>query len=158
MQFLRQVVEHYFGTDGFSSLCFVFPNRRSQVFFKKYLGEAVKAAGTPIASPKMLTINDFFFQAAGTSAADRIRLLLILYGCYSKLYKEPEPLDEFIFWGDILIGDFDDLDKYLVDARMLFANVMDFKAIQDNYEYLSEAQRKAISQFMSHFRRLQKPH
>lgn len=152
MQFLRQVVEHYFGTDGFSSLCFVFPNRRSQVFFKKYLGEAVKAAGTPIASPKMLTINDFFFQAAGTSAADRIRLLLILYGCYSKLYKEPEPLDEFIFWGDILIGDFDDLDKYLVDARMLFANVMDFKAIQDNYEYLSEAQRKAISQFMSHFR------
>lgn len=152
MQFLRQVVEHYFGTDGFSSLCFVFPNRRSQVFFKKYLGEAVKAVGTPITSPKMLTINDFFFQAAGTSAADRIRLLLILYGCYSKLYKEPEPLDEFIFWGDILIGDFDDLDKYLVDARMLFANVTDFKAIQDNYEYLSEAQRKAISQFMSHFR------
>jgi RecB family exonuclease len=152
MQFLRQVAEHYFGNPGFQDMCFIFPNRRSQVFFRKHIGEAVKAAGRPIVSPKMLTINDFFYQAAGSSSADRVRLLLILYDCYSKLYKDPEPLDEFIFWGDILIGDFDDVDKYLVDAKMLFANVSDFKAIQDDYEYLTETQRKAISQFMSHFR------
>lgn len=53
---------------GISKTCFIFPNRRSQVFFTKYLGEAVKEVGTPIVAPKMLTINDFFFRISGGQA------------------------------------------------------------------------------------------
>ena len=136
---------------GISDLCFIFPNRRSQVFFTKYLGEAVKEDGTPIVAPKMLTINDFFFRISGNKPADRVNLLLDLYECYKNLNPKHETLDEFIFWGDVILGDFDDVDKYLVDPVRLFANVTEFKEIQDSYSYLTENQRRAIESFISHF-------
>ena len=123
---------------GISKTCFIFPNRRSQVFFTKYLGEAVKEVGTPIVAPKMLTINDFFFRISGDKPADRVNLLLDLYECYKDLNPKHETLDEFIFWGDVILGDFDDVDKYLVDPAKLFANIAEFKEIQDSYSYLRE--------------------
>lgn len=136
---------------GISKTCFIFPNRRSQVFFTKYLGEAVMEGGTPIVAPKMLTINDFFFRISRDKPADRVNLLLDLYDCYKDLNPKHETLDEFIFWGDVILGDFDDVDKYLVDPVRLFANVSEFKDIQDSYSYLTENQRKAIESFISHF-------
>ncbi len=149
--FLKQVADHYMARGGISGLCFIFPNRRSQVFFTKYLGEAVKEGGTPIVAPTMLTINDFFFRISGDRPADRVNLLLNLYECYKALNPKHETLDEFIFWGDVILGDFDDVDKYLVDPQGLFANVAEFKEIQDSYSYLTENQRKAIESFISHF-------
>lgn len=149
--FLKQVADHYMARGGISGLCFIFPNRRSQVFFTKFLGESVKEKGTPIVAPKMLTINDFFFRISGDKPADRVNLLLDLYECYKALNPKCETLDEFIFWGDVILGDFDDVDKYLVDPERLFANVSEFKEIQDSYSYLTENQRKAIESFISHF-------
>ena len=142
--FLKQVADHYFEAGGISGRCFIFPNRRSQVFFKKYLAEAVRASGTPVISPKTLTVNDFYYEIAGTAPTDRVTLLLELYECYKSLFPNAEPLDEFIFWGDVILGDFDDVDKYLVDPEGLFTNVREFKEIQDTYSYLTDAQRDAI--------------
>ena len=51
-----------------------------------------------------------------------------------------------------MLSDFDDIDKYLVNAQALLQNVKDFKALQDGMEYLSENQRQAIGHFLSHFR------
>jgi CRISPR/Cas system-associated exonuclease Cas4 (RecB family) len=152
-QFLKQVVDHYFADGKNPGRCFIFPNRRSQVFFTKYLGEAVEKSGKPVVAPKMMTINDFFFTMSKERSADRVNLLLDLYECYSALNPKAEPLDEFIFWGDVILGDFDDVDKYLVDPEKLFANISDFKSIQDSYSYLTENQRKAIESFVSHFSR-----
>ncbi len=150
--FLKQVADHYYRLGGVDSRCFIFPNRRSTVFFRKYLCEAVAAAGTaPLLVPQMYTINDFFFKASGLQPSDRVRLLLKLYECYKSLNPKAETLDEFIFWGDVILGDFNDVDKYLIDAKQLFANVADYKALQDTFEYLTETQRKAIEGFMSHF-------
>ncbi len=150
--FLKQVADHYYRLGGIDSRCFIFPNRRSTVFFRKYLCEAVAAAGTaPLLVPQMYTINDFFFKASGLQPSDRVRLLLKLYECYKSLNPKAETLDEFIFWGDVILGDFNDVDKYLIDAKQLFANVADYKALQDTFEYLTETQRKAIEGFMSHF-------
>lgn len=150
--FLKQVADHLMEKGGISKSCLIFPNRRSQVFFTKYLGEAIKEEGIPIVAPKMLTINDFFYRISGDKPADRVSLLLDLYECYKPLYSGYESLDEFIFWGDVILGDFDDIDKYLVDPERLFANISDFKKIQDSYSYLTENQRKAIESFVSHFR------
>ncbi len=150
--FLKQVAEHYYGWGGIERRCFIFPNRRSMVFFRKYLCEAVSEnSGVPLLAPQMLTINDFFYRAAGLQSSDRVRLLLKLYECYRELNAKAEPLDEFIFWGDVILGDFNDVDKYLIDAKQLFANVADFKAIQDTFEYLTETQRRAVEGFISHF-------
>ena len=101
--------------------------------------------------PEMTTINDFFFKAGEMSAAGRIPLLLRLYDCYKRLNPRAEPLDDFIFWGDVILADFNDVDKYLVDPKQIFTNVSDLRAVHDDYSYLTENQRKAIGSFVSHF-------
>ena len=148
--FLRQVARHYYEGRQIEHCCFVFPNRRSLVFFRKYLGGLVRER--PLMAPEMYTINDFFYKVYNVHATDKLHLLLELYRCYRDLNPEAEPLDEFVFWGDVMLSDFDDIDKYLVDARGLFRNVSDFKQIQDTYEYLTENQEAAIDHFLSHFR------
>lgn len=151
--FLKQVAEHYYKTGGIENMCFIFPNRRSMVFFRKYLADTVASDpfAAPMTSPHLTTINDFFCSVGGTSVTDRVRLLLALYDCYSKLNQKAESLDDFIFWGDVILGDFNDVDKYLVDPKQLFTNVADYRAFQDTFEYLSETQKAAIKGFLSHF-------
>ena len=152
--FLEQVAHHYFSTSEVEKICFIFPTRRSVSFFLKYLAEEVAADGTrPVTAPVTLTISDFFFQAAGYSPTDRLTLLLDLYEDYTALFSGAEPLDDFIFWGDIILEDFDDVDKYLVNAGVLFSNVSDFKSLQDNYSYMTPVQEEAVRRFVSHFRK-----
>ena len=152
--FLQQVAGHYYRTGEIWTSCFVFPNRRSLAFFRKYLTEAV--AADPQAqtrwAPQLCTINDFFYRAGHFAETDKITLLLELYQVYRTLSPLKEDLDEFIFWGDVLLGDFDDVDKYLVDAEGLFANVADLKDIQDAFSYLTPKQEEAIRRFAGHFK------
>ena len=141
---------HYFGGQDIEKTCFIFPNRRSLVFFTKYLGGLVRER--PLMAPAMYTINDFFYKVYKVDVTDRLRLLLELYDCYKALNPQAEPLDDFIFWGEVMLGDFDDIDKYLVDAGALLRNVSEFKSIQPSYDYLSETQKEAIEHFLAHFR------
>ncbi len=153
-EFLRKVAEHYLAETDISRLCFVFPNRRSTVFFRKYLCEALARRGGPaILAPAMTTMGDLFQKASGMRKAERIHLIVKLYGCYCKLNPAAEPLDDFIFWGDVLLADFDDVDKYLADPSRLFTNVSDFNSLQDDLSWLSASQREALSRFIRHFRR-----
>ena len=157
--FLKQVAEHYYNGGGVERCCFIFPNRRSMAFFMKYLSESVKGASSPIIAPQMFTINDFFYAISGKKAIDRVTQLLELYQAYVEVFYahnqqsglKPESLDEFIFWGEVILSDFNDVDKYLVDPKQLFANVSDFKQLQDTFSYLTETQRAAIEGFVSHF-------
>ena len=154
--FLKQVARHYFidGAGDISRLCFVFPNRRALRFFEHYLGQEIAASGKgPAVAPEVYTINDFFYRVAAASPADKIVLLLELYECYKAVNPSAEPRDEFIFWGDMLLGDFDDVDKYLADARILFTNVSEFKGMQDDMSYLSDTQREALERFTDSFLR-----
>ena len=151
--FLRQVARHYnSGAGDISRLCFVFPNRRALRFFENYLGEEIAAAGTgPAVAPGMYTMNDFVYRATGERPSARIDLLLELFDCYKALNPAAETLDEFIFWGDTLLGDFDDVDKYLVNPEHLFTNVSDLRSLQDDYSYLTDTQREAVQRFVRHF-------
>ena len=159
-QFLKQVAEHYYNGGEVERCCFIFPNRRSMAFYSKYLSEAVKGADKPIIAPSMFTVNDFFYKISGKKSVDRVTQLLELYQAYVEVFFEhnrieglkPESLDEFIFWGEVILADFNDVDKYLVDPKQLFANVSDFKQLQDTFSYLTETQRKAIEGFVSHFK------
>ena len=160
IQFLQQVARHYHGKRGMEKFCFIFPNRRSMAFFTKYLSDAVRGSDTPVIAPQMYTINDFFYRVSGVNSTDRVCQLLDLYKSYTEVFAlhntrediKPEALDEFIFWGDVILGDFNDVDKYLVDPKQLFANVADFKQLQDTFAYLTLAQRQAIERFVSHFK------
>ena len=127
---MKQVAAHYLATD-IQGTCFVFPNRRSSVFFRKYLGDLVREGGEgrPMRAPKSLTINDFFYKVHGGEVTDRIRLLLELYESYKAVYPKAEPLDEFIFWGEVILADFGDVDKSLASAEDLFTNVADLNGV-----------------------------
>lgn len=150
--FLKQVAEHYYAQGEMEHMCFIFPNRRASAFFRKYVSECVARSRKPLMSPRMLTINDFFYQTAGASQTDQVHLLLELYDCYAALNPAHETLDEFIFWGNVLLSDFNDVDKYLVKADALFTNVSEFREMQDGLDYLDDVQLDAIRRFVSHFK------
>ena len=150
--FLKSVVKAYFENSDIQKQVFIFPNRRALMFFRKYLSEIVATGSdNPVFAPQMLTINDFFYRLNDINPTDRLSLILNLYEVYKKNNKKAETLDEFIFWGDIILGDFNDIDKYLVDSKQLFTNIEDLKNIRDDYSYLSDNQRRAIETFVSHF-------
>ena len=83
--FLKQLAEHYYAQGSSESFCFVFPNRRSLMFFKKYYAEEIKRDKKTVLAPSMLSINDFFYKVSGHSVSEHTELLLILYKCYKKL-------------------------------------------------------------------------
>ena len=154
--FLKQVADHYFSKGDISRRCFIFPNRRSMVFFRKWLSADVASSdvmggSSPVLAPAMMTVNDLFHKISGFCVADKVCLLLELYECYRKLNPKAESLDDFMFWGDVILADFDDVDKYMADPSQVFTNVMDLKSIQDDFSYLSDVQRSAIESFVSHF-------
>ena len=148
--FLYQVATLFYQRYGaeIHRMAFVFPNRRAGLFFQKYLSEISEK---PLFSPSILTINDLFMQLSGKHPADKIQMLFRLYELYKQRSGSSESFDEFIYWGEMLLNDFDDIDKYMVDARMLFRNVSDLKSLDDDFNYLSLEQVQAIRSFWSSF-------
>lgn len=148
--FLYQVATLFYQQYGaeIHRLVFVFPNRRAGLFFQKYLSGISEK---PLFSPSILTINDLFMQLSGKHPADKIQMLFRLYELYKQRSGSSESFDEFIYWGEMLLNDFDDIDKYMVDARMLFRNVSDLKSLDDDFNYLSPEQVQAIRSFWSSF-------
>lgn len=148
--FLYNVAQNYYKQFGsaVSRFTFVFPNRRAGLFFQKYLSEIARK---PIFSPEILTIADLFGRLSGLNTADRIEQLFILYDIYKKISGSSESFDEFLFWGEMLLNDFDDVDKYMVDAKQLFRNIQDIKEIDAGFSYLTEEQIEAIRRFWSNF-------
>lgn len=148
--FLYQVASLFYEKWGaeVSRLAFVFPNRRTGLFFQKYLSEV---ADIPLFSPTILTINDLFIQLSGKQSADRISMLFTLYDIYIRQSGSTETFDEFLYWGEMLLNDFDDIDKYMANARMLFSNVTDLREIENDFDFLSDGQIAAIRSFWSSF-------
>lgn len=157
--FLKQIAKHYIGTaEDISRLVFVFPSHRAVVFFRKYLAQVVsESAHGPVIAPQMITISDFFERLSPRRKADNLTLVLKLYDCYRALCVQRklayESLDEFVFWGDVILRDFEDVDKYLLDASDIFQNVSDLKDLSDDFSYLSKTQEDAIRAFLGHFRK-----
>ena len=129
-------------------LAFVFPNQRSGLFFRKYLSQQTQK---PLFSPTILTINELFFRLNDKQPADRIRMLFLLYKIYIRHSHANESFDDFVFWGEMLLNDFNDIDKYLVNAAHLFTNIKDIHQIDSDFSYLQPEQIEAIRSFWSTF-------
>ncbi len=150
MKFLESVARGFFDEyhERISELCFVFPNRRSALFFKKYLSSMVEK---PLFSPYIATFKDLILSLSATRVADRPELLFDLYETYSRLMPAGESFDDFLYWGEIILSDFNDTDKYLANPGQLFSNVRDLKQIESDYDFLSERQLKAVKTFWEGF-------
>lgn len=149
--FLRQVAQHYHPAPQISRMCFIFPNKRAIAFFRKHLGVLCAESRRAIISPECLTINDFFSHLGALHTADRMSSIITLYDCYKELNPAAEPLDDFIFWGNVILSDFAEVDKYRVNPEHIFKNVAEFRQMQDSLEYLEPSQKAAMEQFLGQF-------
>lgn len=148
--FLKQVAQDLYNkTEGnFTKVAIVFPNKRASLFFNEYLAQE---SDRPIWSPTYVSISELFRQSSDLSIADPIKLVCDLYKVFQKATGSKETLDDFYFWGEMLIADFDDADKNMADTHALFSNLKDLNKLMDNYDFLEEGQKEALSQFFHNF-------
>jgi len=148
--FLEKIAKHLYSTygDELKDCCVVFPNRRAGLFFNKYLSGLTEK---PIWSPRIFTITDLMVKLSSLEPADEFYILFELYDIYCQEKNVRESFDDFYFWGEIMLSDFDDIDKYLVDAPDLFRNISELKSIEDQFSYLTEEQIRVIKRFWQSF-------
>ena len=126
----------------------VFPNKRAQLFLNQYLLKA--NGGSPLWSPVYTTITDMFLRHSQYQEADSLKLICDLHKSYVSVTKSIETLDQFFAWGQVMLSDFDDIDKNMADARQVFANIRDIHEF-DDISYLTEDQKSVLKSFFSNF-------
>lgn len=141
----KDMLEKY-GTD-MSDIAVVFPNKRASLFLNNYLAQL---AHKPIWTPTYITISDLFRRHSDLKVADPIKSICDLHKTFVKCTGIDETLDHFYGWGQLLLADFDDVDKNMVDAKQLFANLSDIHEL-DDVSYLTDYQKEMIRKFFSNF-------
>lgn len=126
----------------------VFPNKRAGLFFNEYLAQE---SDSPIWSPAYVSISELFRSLSPWEVGDPVKLVCELYKIFRRETQSTETLDDFYFWGEMLISDFDDADKNRVDTDKLFSNLQDLRNIMDDYTFIDDEQEEAIRQFFQNF-------
>ena len=128
--------------DDVSSLVMLMPSKRARLFFAEALS---KVTVKPLWEPEYASIDDLMCNLSGLRKVDKLRLVAELYKIYARYHEES--FDEFYHWGEVLVADFDMVDKYMVDASQLFANISDLKELEADLSYLSAEQVAMINRF-----------
>lgn len=133
----------------------VFPNRRAALYFRKYVSDMLTR---PVFSPRLLTIEDYIGTFSRLQVPDNLELIYQLHRVYGRVIRseeaqadDPESIDQFYFWGDMLLRDFDEVDKYMVNADLVFSEVTHQKEIDANFDFLTNEQREFLRGFWGNF-------
>ncbi|MEM9857313.1 MAG: PD-(D/E)XK nuclease family protein [Bacteroidota bacterium] len=126
----------------------VFPNRRAGLYFREALKEYING---PSWSPTIVSFQQFVAGQSDLVVADSLQLIHELYTVYKKIMKGTEGFDRFYFWGQMLLKDFDEVDKYLVDAQSLYTNLSRQKQLDLSFDFLEPEQKELIQQFWQGF-------
>jgi RecB family exonuclease len=147
--FLEHVAEDLISRYGtnLSRVAVVFPNKRASLFLNEHLA---RLAGKPIWSPAYITISDLFRSHSSLQVADPILLVCELHRVFTACTGIDETLDHFYGWGQLLLSDFDDLDKNMAPADKVLVNLRDIHELDDT-SYLTPEQTEMIKRFFSNF-------
>jgi ATP-dependent helicase/nuclease subunit B len=102
------------------ALCFILPSRRASIFLKQ---ELAKHIDHPIFAPDILSIEEFVEHLSGLKALNTLELLFMLYDTYKTLNdpaQQPEPFESFTKWANLLLQDFNEIDRYLAPQDQIF--------------------------------------
>ena len=146
LEYVADDIVSKFGTN-LARTAIIFPNKRARLFFNEHLARQVSG---PIWSPAYLTISELFRRHSTLNVADQIKLICDLHKSFAEVTGSGETLDHFYSWGQIMLTDFDDIDKNLADARQIFKNVGDLHEL-DDLTYLSPEQMEMLKRFFSNF-------
>ncbi len=134
--------------DSLADHCIVFPNNRSILFFRKYLSEIIDR---PLFLPSLKTISDLLKDRSDLNPAEPVQLVYELYNTFKESGISRNTFDEFYHWGEMLINDFDDVDKYMADPEILFSNLADLKEIDRKFGAFDDEIIDIIKQFWISF-------
>ncbi len=145
-RFLSQCAKYIYKKhpENLQDICLVFPNRRAGAFFNSYLQKTIQK---PVIAPLNITVNELISGFSGLQQGEKLQLISELYEVFRKHTQTKESFDDFYFWGEVLLSDFNDVDRYLVNAKDLFTNIADLKELETLFDYLTEEQRKALARF-----------
>lgn len=148
--FLEEIVDVLLAEAGSDpgKIKLVFPNRRAGLFLRRALAKKIKK---PVWAPEIYSLEDFLFQYTNLQTADKLTLVYEMYNSYRKVNREAESLEKFFFWGEVLVGDFEDIDQYLVEPEHLFKSIQTQKELDEAFAYLGEEERKVIQSFWRSF-------
>lgn len=132
----------------FAQTVIVFPNKRAGLFLNQYLFEITRQ---PFWTPTYIGIHELLQEESSLQIADNLILVHELFKVYQKHLPSKESLDDFYLWGEMLLGDFDDIDKHKVDTKLLFNNLADIKAYQDPLDFLTTEQLSTLKNFFQNF-------
>ena len=132
--FLRQVAErilreHPRDTDR---VLVVFNNHRSELFLRRAFEHLSAEHGTTFFLPRITVIDDLVAQLGGLKVIPNEFLLFELYRIHMEIGgddRKYQTFEDFIAFGDMMLRDFSEIDRYCVDARQLFTNLHDIKDI-----------------------------
>ena len=145
LQAVAQDIHHRFG-DDLSRTAVIFPGKRAGLWMDRYLYDC---AGHPIWSPSYISLDELFGDLSSLSKESQIRAVCTLHEIFCRLTGSTEPLDDFYYWGELMLADFDDIDKNHVEAERLFVNLANIKDIEGQFDYLTPEQRELLSRFFS---------
>ena len=146
LEYVAEDIINKYGTN-LSRTAVVFPNKRAALFLNEHL---VRLAGKPIWSPSYITISELFRRHTQLVTGDQIKLICDLYKTYTEVTESDETLDHFYGWGQVMLADFDDIDKNMADAKKVFCNLRDLHEL-DDVSYLSPEQVETLKLFFSNF-------
>lgn len=134
----------------------IFPNRRAALYFRKHLANLLRR---PAFAPKIVTIEDFIAGFSDLQVPEKLVLVSCLYQSYKKVLRSfndsdmssIDNLERFYFWGEMLLRDFDEVDKYLVAARQLFKDLSHQKELDASFDYLTDEQQEFLKNFWGNF-------
>ena len=146
LEYVAEDIVGKYGTD-LSRIAVVFPNKRAALFLNEHLA---RIAGQPVWSPAYITISDLFRQHTDLKTADPIKLICDIHKSFTKCTGISETLDHFYGWGQLLLADFDDIDKNMADADSIFCNLKDIHEL-DDISYLDDEQKEMLARFFANF-------
>jgi RecB family exonuclease len=157
--FLEEVAQKVFKDHArLEDVTIVFPNRRAILYFRKHLSAQLSK---PAFSPKLITIEDFISGFSPLKVPDKLELIYNLYTVYNSILRVSgaegeesggvEGVDQFYFWGDMLLRDFDEIDKYMVNAVHLFKDLSLQKELDSSFDFLTEEQQEFLKSFWGKF-------
>lgn len=148
--FLEEIAEALLagGAEHMGRVKLIFPNRRAGLFLRRALAQKINQ---PVWAPEIYSLEDFLFQYTDQQQADKLTLVYEMYRAYCKVNPEAESLEKFFFWGEVLVGDFEDIDQYMVEPAHLFHSIQTQKELDEAFAYLGDEERLVIQSFWKSF-------
>lgn len=117
----------------------IFPNRRAGLFFRKALAELIDK---PIWMPEVCSLEDFVLHHQPMRKMETLEGVFALFEVYKTFQKEEDSFDQFYFWGEMIVKDFNEIDHYLVDPKRLFTSIKTQKELDEEFYFLDEDEEK----------------